>query len=115
MWFTNSKERTVVWTENRNRPIHGRASRVLLQKDGTMVLSDADGSTVWDTNITSTDVDRAELLETRNLVLKNPEGKILWQSFDFSTNTLLPGQIFTTSTRLISLVTLTSFLTMTMS
>ena len=87
IWFTNSKERTVVWMANRNRPVNGRGSRISLQRDGTMMLRDADGSTVWETNTTSTDVDRAELLDTGNLVLKDPRGKILWQSFHFPTDT----------------------------
>ncbi|RVX06064.1 putative receptor protein kinase ZmPK1 [Vitis vinifera] len=104
IWFTNSKERTVVWTANRNTPVNGRGSRISLQRDGTMILRDADGSTVWETNTTSTDVDRAELLDTGNLVLKDPRGKILWQSFDFPTDTLLPNQILTTSTKLISII-----------
>lgn len=67
-----------------------------------MVLADIDGSTVWETNTTSTDVDRAELLDTGNLVLKDPHGKILWQSFDFPTDTLLPDQPFTKSKKLVS-------------
>ena len=50
IWFTNSKERTVVWMANRNRPVNGRGSRISLQRDGTMMLRDADGSTVWETN-----------------------------------------------------------------
>ncbi|XP_010256774.1 PREDICTED: putative receptor protein kinase ZmPK1 [Nelumbo nucifera] len=102
IWFTNSKERTVTWMANRDHPVNGRRSRVLLQRDGTMVLTDADGSVVWATNTTKTKVDRAELLNTGNLVLKDPLGKILWQSFDFPTDTLLPLQPFTTNIRLTS-------------
>ncbi|KAI8013811.1 putative receptor protein kinase ZmPK1 [Camellia lanceoleosa] len=67
-----------------------------------MVLTDVDGSMAWQTNTSSTDVDRAELLETGNLVLKNSSGNILWQSFDFPTDTLLPFQTFTKSMKLIS-------------
>ncbi|KAG5550301.1 hypothetical protein RHGRI_015307 [Rhododendron griersonianum] len=37
-----------------------------------------------------------------NLILRDPSGKILWQSFDFPTDTLLPNQTFTKSKKLIS-------------
>ncbi|KAG5550300.1 hypothetical protein RHGRI_015306 [Rhododendron griersonianum] len=53
------------------------------------VKEDEDGSAL----ITSPD---------SNLVLKDPSGKILWQSFDFPTDTLLPYQTFTKSKKLIS-------------
>ena len=35
--------------------------------------------------------------------MRDPQGKVLWQSFGFPTDTLLPGQIFTTITRLVSI------------
>lgn len=69
---------------------------------GPFVLTDIDGSMIWETNTSSTNVDKAELLNSGNLVLKDPNGKILWQSFDFPTDTLLPGQLFTKSKRLVS-------------
>ncbi|KAA8516373.1 hypothetical protein F0562_016666 [Nyssa sinensis] len=102
IWFTNSRERTVVWMANRDKPINGKGSKISFRPNGAMVLTDVDGSVVWETNTTSTDVDRAELLDTGNLVLKNPDGKILWQSFDLPTDTLLPSQRFTKTKRLIS-------------
>ncbi|KAL9374231.1 hypothetical protein Peur_033851 [Populus x canadensis] len=102
IWFTNSKDRTVVWMANRDRPANGRGSRVSLRRDGAMVLTDVDGSIIWETNTTSTGVGRAELLDTGNLVLKGPGGKVLWQSFDFPTDTLLPNQLFTKRTKLVA-------------
>ncbi|CAH1445830.1 unnamed protein product [Lactuca virosa] len=64
IWFTNSKERTVVWTANRNTPVNGRGSKLTFRKNGAMVLTDVDGMVVWETNTTSTDVNRAVLLNT---------------------------------------------------
>lgn len=46
--------------------------------------------------------ERAELLNSGNLVLKDPQGNILWQSFDFPTDTLLPNQRFTKGMKLVS-------------
>jgi hypothetical protein len=102
IWFTNSKNRTVVWMANQDKPVNGRGSRISLRRDGAMVLTDVDGSTVWQTNTTATDVQRAELLDSGNLALKNRYGKILWQSFDFPTDTLLPDQPFKKSKKLVS-------------
>ncbi|KAL2509620.1 putative receptor protein kinase ZmPK1 [Forsythia ovata] len=103
IWFTNSKDKTVVWTANRDRPVNSQGSRISIQgADGTMVLTDVDGSIVWQTNTRESDVSAAELLNTGNLVLKNPRGDILWQSFDVPTDTLLPSQILTKDKRLTS-------------
>ncbi|KAG8500803.1 hypothetical protein CXB51_002989 [Gossypium anomalum] len=102
IWFTNSKEKTVVCMANYDKPVNGKGSRVSLRRDGALVLTDVDGSTIWQNNTSSTDAQQAGLLNNGNLVLKNSSGKILWQSFDFPTDTLLPQQLFTRSKRLIS-------------
>ncbi|XP_023734868.1 putative receptor protein kinase ZmPK1 [Lactuca sativa] len=109
IWFTNSKDRTVVWTANSNKPVNGHGSKLTLHANGAMVLTDIDGTTVWGTNTTSTDVDRAVLLNTGNLVLMNTKGQILWQSFDYPTDTLLPSQTLTKSKSLKSTLRKGSF------
>ena len=102
IWFTNSKQKTVVWTSNRDNPVNGRGSRLTLRKNGVMVLTDIDGSIVWQTNTTGSNVERAELLNTGNLVLRDQISNILWQSFDFPTHTLLPNQFFRKTQKLVS-------------
>ncbi|XP_043698322.1 putative receptor protein kinase ZmPK1 [Telopea speciosissima] len=102
IWFTNTANRTVVWMANRDRPVNGRGSRISLERDGTMVLTDLDGTSVWSTNTTGTNVQKAELLNSGNLILTDPQGKILWQSFDYPTDTLLPMHPFTKNKKLIS-------------
>ncbi|KAL2485184.1 G-type lectin S-receptor-like serine/threonine-protein kinase [Abeliophyllum distichum] len=103
IWFTNSTDKTVVWTANRDRPVNSQGSRISIQgADGTMVLTDVDGNIIWQTDTRKSDVSAAELLNTGNLVLKNPRGDILWQSFEVPTDTLLPSQILTKEKRLTS-------------
>ncbi|XP_059305520.1 putative receptor protein kinase ZmPK1 [Lycium ferocissimum] len=101
IWFTNSRNKTVVWNAKQDRPVNLQGSKLTLRKNGALVLTDVDDTIVWQTNTTSFDTEKAELLETGNLVLKNPRGDILWQSFDLPTDTLLPNQYFTKSHRLV--------------
>ncbi|XP_058109422.1 putative receptor protein kinase ZmPK1 [Magnolia sinica] len=102
IWFSNSADKTVVWMANRDRPVNGRRSRISLNRDGNMVLLDTDGSSIWNTNTSSSDVDRAELTNDGNLVLRDMNGNILWQSFDYPTDTLLPSQPITRRKRIVS-------------
>ncbi|XP_030440364.1 putative receptor protein kinase ZmPK1 [Syzygium oleosum] len=102
IWFTSSSDRTVVWTANRDNPVNGRGSKVTLRGNGALVMTDVDGSVVWETNTTSTNASSLELLNTGNLVLRSPDRKILWQSFDYPTDTLLPSQLLTKSKKLVS-------------
>ncbi|KAA3463815.1 Apple-like protein [Gossypium australe] len=69
IWFTNSKEKTVVWMANYGKPVNGKGSRVSLRRDGALVLTDVDGSTIWQTNTSSTDAQQAELLNNGNLLM----------------------------------------------
>ncbi|XP_040956853.1 putative receptor protein kinase ZmPK1 [Gossypium hirsutum] len=89
---------------NRYKPVNGKGSKLPLHRDGAFVLTDVDGSITWEANTRTTYVERAELLDNGNLVLKNSSGKVVWQSFDFPTDTLLPHQRFTKSKKLISIL-----------
>lgn len=44
----------------------------------------------------------ATILDTGNLQLLDPNNKIVWQSFDYPTDTLLPNQIFRENTNIIA-------------
>ncbi|XP_010931186.1 putative receptor protein kinase ZmPK1 [Elaeis guineensis] len=101
IWFLNSKNKTVVWTANRDHPVNGHGSRVTMRKDGNLVLTDYDDTVFWSTNTSSTRSE-AQLLDTGNLVVKDKDGEVLWQSFDYPTDTLLPNQVLNRTSRLVS-------------
>ncbi|XP_058221117.1 putative receptor protein kinase ZmPK1 [Rhododendron vialii] len=104
VWFAKSFDRTVVWTANRDQPVNGKGSKLLLQKGGELMLTDAGKNTVWTAATTTSTSVQLSLKDTGNLVLSTSSNTspILWQSFDSPTNTLLPHQLFTRYTTLIS-------------
>jgi hypothetical protein len=64
-------------------------SAITLRKDGNIILTDYDGSVVWQTEGILPNVQYAQLLDTGNLVLKNSSGDVVWRSFDSPTDTFL--------------------------
>ncbi|CAL4948251.1 unnamed protein product [Urochloa decumbens] len=102
IWFTKTREKTTVWSANPKSPVNGRGSKVLLNHDGNLVLTDVNGTVTWDSKTSSGKGTTVVLLDTGNLVIKNGNGEILWGSFSSPTDTLLPFQPLIKGTRLVS-------------
>ncbi|KAI4328547.1 hypothetical protein L6164_020891 [Bauhinia variegata] len=111
IWFTEppgqnqNQKPTIVWMANRDQPVNGKRSTLSLDARGNLILTDAGQFNVWATNTSSPSSVELHLEDTGDLVLKEimvGGSKILWQSFDFPTNTLLPHQSFTRRTSLVS-------------
>ncbi|KAF4376175.1 hypothetical protein G4B88_004979 [Cannabis sativa] len=77
IWFDNIKEKIVVWTWNRDQ-------QQPLPQSTTLVLNDF-------ANFVSPDhpAASASMLDSGNFVLYNSDSKIIWQSFENPTDTLL--------------------------
>ncbi|XP_060673014.1 putative receptor protein kinase ZmPK1 [Ziziphus jujuba] len=99
--YQNVTSRTVVWMTNRDEPVYEKVSKLSLQKDGNLVLTDAGRLVIWATDTASLSPAFLYLHDNGNLMLNNSKG-VLWQSFDSPTDTLLPLQLFTKSTKLVS-------------
>lgn len=103
IWFTNTVDKTVIWTANPGVPVNGHGSKVSFTSDGNLVLHDAGGSIVWGSKMSLGKGSTVHLLETGNLVIKDQGGDhIVWESFDSPTDTLLPSQNFTKNKKLVS-------------
>ncbi|KAI7757039.1 hypothetical protein M8C21_003152, partial [Ambrosia artemisiifolia] len=91
IWYKKIPDRTVVWVANRERPLPG-ASRVELKIVDPGILGlFSNSSLIWSSNTTTTGKATAKLRDDGNLVLIDQEEKDLWQSYDYPTDTLLPG------------------------
>ncbi|KAL6559241.1 hypothetical protein OROHE_006610 [Orobanche hederae] len=69
--------------------------------NGSLVLSDPRSGVFWSTHTAG---DRVRLSDTSNLLIQElgTGGNVLWQSFDFPSDTLVLNQIFTTAMALVS-------------
>lgn len=104
VWFTG-KIPTVVWMANRDFPVNGHRSTLSILNNGNVILNDAAQAEVWSIKPPSgakTPL-HLNLSDNGNLVLwESQSHKIYWQSFDFPTDTLLPGQPLTRYSQLVS-------------
>lgn len=103
IWYASIPIRTYVWVANREKPIKNLWSAAAeITEDGKLAVVDQDSRNImWETN----NVEKASdlrLLEQGDLVLLSSDGRIVWQSFDFPTDTWLPGMNLTAERRLTS-------------
>ncbi|KAH7844395.1 hypothetical protein Vadar_027486 [Vaccinium darrowii] len=86
---------TIAWVANRDKPLSDKYPSVLKIIDGNLVLLDESQIPIWSTNQNSTASNSvvAVLRDDGNFVLKDGfnSTQSIWQSFDFPSNTLLPG------------------------
>ncbi|WCJ31518.1 G-type lectin S-receptor-like serine/threonine-protein kinase B120 [Euphorbia peplus] len=92
IWFTKAKTKEVVWVANREQHFTTTSPVLIMGDDGNLATLDGNASYLV-TNATVNDKNTiAFLLDSGNLVLKDKYSKvILWQSFDYPTDTILPG------------------------
>ncbi|KAF8404407.1 hypothetical protein HHK36_009292 [Tetracentron sinense] len=101
IWFVGKPEKTVVWTANRDDlPVSPNAT-LDFTKDGKLLLRNVQGQEKLIANVSDT-ASSASMLDSGNFVLYNNEFNIIWQSFDFPTDTILGSQILTAGHHLVS-------------
>ncbi|KAM4103082.1 hypothetical protein ACJW30_06G052800 [Castanea mollissima] len=86
---------TIVWVANRENPLTDSYGALTLAENGNLTITDQNNHTVWSSNSSGAEMPIAQLLESGNFVVRektntNTESYI-WQSFDFPSDTQLPG------------------------
>jgi hypothetical protein len=88
--YKKVSEHNIVWVANREYPFPDSSAILTVDPDGNLVISDS--STKCTVANTSTgNGTYAMLLDTGNLILTNKVLEVFWQSFEYPTDTLLPG------------------------
>ncbi|KAM0838657.1 hypothetical protein ACQ4PT_060824 [Festuca glaucescens] len=101
IWYTSIPGQTVVWVANRNSPLVSVPGVLKLSPGGRLVIVDRRNSTVWSSPAPTA---KNQIITTRAAAQLRDDGNFLlsadgsgtpqsaaWQSFDYPTDTLLPG------------------------
>ena len=93
IWYNNIPGKTVVWVANRLNPIPDSSSVLMINSAGSLVLLSQNKNVSWLANsIKQARNPIVQLLDSGNLVLtEENEDNYLWQSFDYPSDTWLPG------------------------
>ncbi|CAH8273929.1 unnamed protein product [Arabidopsis lyrata] len=94
IWYKRFTTR-VVWVANRDDPLSSSIGTLKVD-NSNIILLDQSGGVAWTTSLTKNMINNqllvAKLLDNGNFVLRfSNSSSYLWQSFDFPTDTLLPG------------------------
>ncbi|TKY66620.1 G-type lectin S-receptor serine/threonine-protein kinase [Spatholobus suberectus] len=93
IWYKRLTPRTIVWVANRDTPVDNSTAMFKITDTGNPVIVDGSGTTLWSSNASKTAQKPVLLLQDAgNLVVGNG-GNIVWQSFDYPGDTLLPGMV----------------------
>ncbi|XP_077254011.1 receptor-like serine/threonine-protein kinase SD1-8 isoform X1 [Tasmannia lanceolata] len=93
IWYKKISVRTVVWVANRENPLTDTFGVLKIGEQGSLVILNGSDGVVWSSNKTKAINPVVQLLDSGNLVLRE-EGdneNFLWQSFDYPSDTMLPG------------------------
>ncbi|RDY00474.1 G-type lectin S-receptor-like serine/threonine-protein kinase, partial [Mucuna pruriens] len=100
IWYNKVPTQTLVWVANRNNPLTDSSGVLKLNESGVLVILNHNKSAIWSSNTTrSVRYPVAKLLDSGNLIVQdgnnsNDSKDLLWQSFDYPVDTILPGQKF---------------------
>ncbi|XAR53709.1 Non-specific serine/threonine protein kinase [Bertholletia excelsa] len=94
IWYKDIPS-TIVWVANRDRPLTSPSGELRIGDDGNLIVVDEARKSLWSSNRTTSGYTIAQILDSGNFVLCRERdcdpGNYIWQSFDYPTDTLLPG------------------------
>ncbi|KAH7524601.1 hypothetical protein FEM48_Zijuj06G0136700 [Ziziphus jujuba var. spinosa] len=101
VWMVNQTGNIIIWTANRDDPLVSSNAILELTKGG-LLLETEQGKDTKIGNDISSPASSASMLDSGNFVLLNSSDHVIWQSFDYPTDTILEGQVLTYGSQLVS-------------
>ncbi|KAJ0764213.1 putative non-specific serine/threonine protein kinase [Helianthus annuus] len=103
IWYKKVSTGTVVWVANKETPITDNSGMFKVSINGNLVILSGGNTVVWSSNSTGSECSNnlavVQLIDTGNLVVwcrdkKSTKQNLIWQSFDYPGDTLLPRMMF---------------------
>nr|GEY70207.1 G-type lectin S-receptor-like serine/threonine-protein kinase At1g61550 [Tanacetum cinerariifolium] len=95
IWYKNLIARKVIWVANRENPllVSDTNSTLIIDDDGNLRILDGEHNSVWSTKVrVHFNETIAKLTDIGNFCLNDTtSGSILWETFDYPSNSLLTG------------------------
>ncbi|XP_028779008.1 G-type lectin S-receptor-like serine/threonine-protein kinase LECRK3 [Neltuma alba] len=101
IWLSGNNK-TIVWTANHDDPPVFLNASLVLTKNGELLLQTGPGEKKVIAHSNNGTIFYASMLDSGNFVLRNKSLHILWQSFDYPTDTMLGGQTLPSRHQLVS-------------
>ena len=108
IWMEAIQRKTVIWTANRDDPPLPQDVNLSFSSDGMGIFTQNQGLQTTVIHAPQQSAFSASMLDTGNFVLYNSSSMIIWQSFDFPTDTILPGQRLLANKNLVSSISETN-------
>ena len=96
IWYKRIPAQTIIWVGNRQNPVTSPTAVLLLAANGSLLITDGISTVFWSsisTSMVSNPI--AQLLDTGNFVVRDGSttnsNSFAWQSFDYPTDSLIPG------------------------
>ena len=94
IWYNKISVQTIIWVANRRYPVNGTSGVLSVTANGTLIITKGDTTVIWSSTLT-TEISNpvAQLLDTGNFIVTSDhdQDSVAWQSFDYPTDTLIPG------------------------
>ncbi|KAF3946033.1 hypothetical protein CMV_027655 [Castanea mollissima] len=100
IWLVNQTEKTIIWTANRDDPPVTSNATLNFTIDGKLLLRTEQGREFSISDVDT--VTSAAMLDYGNFVLYRNDSYVIWDSFDFPTDTILGGQNLSSGKSLVS-------------
>ncbi|KAK8966939.1 G-type lectin S-receptor-like serine/threonine-protein kinase RLK1 [Platanthera guangdongensis] len=99
---------TVIWTYDRDGELFPEGTQLKLTEEGLQIPNPAGDRAVSNITTSEAKLDSAVMEDSGDFVILDVNGQIMWQTFDYPTDTLVSGQLLRSGNKLVSSVSATN-------